>query len=254
MLNFYVSSSQSKYMKVFLLLLALAMSPHIPALADGADCSRRAMAIVQSVTEQFPPEPVSLAGSLILRRQGGIVISEHPFSMELRWSDSPAKAFYRLDDAFGRNLGCFEISRMPGKGGASMRHFNAEGEELPPPDLSASIGNTDMTWLDISLSFLWWDRYEIRGSEKYKGAQCIVVDAFPPSPIGECERVRLWIDEKRGFLRQAEQIGPGGETIRKMWVSSIGKINGRWMIKNMEVQRPGTGTRTKMRIESLEEL
>ena len=64
--------------------------------------------------------------------------------------------------------------------------------------------------------------------------------------------MRLWVDRKRGFLRQAEQINEKGERVRWMWVASVGKINDRWMIRNMEVKRPGTGVMTKLHVETLE--
>jgi hypothetical protein len=64
--------------------------------------------------------------------------------------------------------------------------------------------------------------------------------------------MRLWIDRKRGFLRQAEQLDEAGKVVRSMWVSSVGKVNDRWMIRNMEIQRPGTGLRTKLHVDDLE--
>lgn len=63
--------------------------------------------------------------------------------------------------------------------------------------------------------------------------------------------MRLWIDRKHGFLRQAEQLNEEGKRVRWMWVSSVGKINNRWMIKNLEVKRPGTGLQTKLHIDEV---
>ena len=53
------------------------------------------------------------------------------------------------------------------------------------------------------------------------------------------------------FLRQVEQLDAAGRRVRRMWVSSVGKIGDRWMIRDMEIERPGRGQRTKLHVEQL---
>lgn len=64
--------------------------------------------------------------------------------------------------------------------------------------------------------------------------------------------MRLWVDRRLRFLRQVEQIDESGAAVRRMWVSSVGKTGDRWMIRNMEVERPNTGQRTKLHVETLD--
>lgn len=199
----------------------------------------------------FPVEPVNLFGSLIVRRQSGQIVREVPFAISLDWGAATPTAEYVLMDSFGRNLLSARVTRAHG-GETSIVCQGADGEVLPTPQLSAQILGTDITWLDITLAYLWWKDATILEPEHFKGSLCDVVEVRPPTPIENCSSVKLWIDRKHAFLRQAEQRGPGGERIRWMWVASVGKIGGRWMIRNLEVKRPGTGLQTKLHVDDLE--
>ncbi len=211
----------------------------------------RATDVLQGTLARLPVEPVRIAGSLILRRRHGIVVKEVPYEIDLRWGDSPATATYRLFDAFARPVRIFQVSRFA-DGRLATIVTDGTGVTNAPPALSEAVEGTDVTWLDITLSYLWWSDAELAGADEFRGALCDIVLVRPPEPIPGCAAMRLWVDRKRGFLRQAEQINEQGERVRWMWVASVGKINDRWMIRNMEVKRPGTGVMTKLHVDRLE--
>ncbi len=209
--------------------------------------------VLRSTIARFPVEPFTLSGSLIVRKQAGVIVREVPFTAKLNWGTEPATATYTIHDNFGRALNYMHLSRTS-NGEIEVTYFSGSGNELPTPSLSASVAGTDISWLDITLSYLWWTDGDLKGEETFKGALCDIIEMRPPSLIPDCAAVRLWIDRKRGFMRQAEQINEKGERVRWMWVSSVGKINDRWMIKNLEVERPNTGLRTKLHIDDLKDL
>lgn len=207
--------------------------------------------VMASTIARFPVEPITLTGSLIVRRQGGMLVREVPFSIALNWGAEPASATYTLMDNFGRPQNVLRVTRSSG-GLLEISYFDGSGSRLPNPALTAQIAGTDITWLDITLSFLWWNDGKLLEPDKFKGTLCDVVEVYPPQPIEGCKAMRLWIDRKRGFMRQAEQIDASGKRVRWMWVESVGKINDRWMIRNLEVKRPGTGVQTKLHVDDLE--
>ena len=213
----------------------------------GAD----AAAILRAATSLFPVEPVALYGSLIVRRQSGVIVREIPFAMSLDWGASPPVAEYTLMDSFGRTLSSARVTRNA-SGVTALECLDSEGKQVPAPPLTAQILGTDITWLDITLAYLWWEDATLLAPETFKGSLCDVVEVRPPAPIEGCAAVRLWIDRKHAFLRQAEQLGPDGTRVRWMWVASVGKIGGRWMIRNLEVKRPGTGFQTKLHVDDLD--
>ena len=207
--------------------------------------------VLYSTLSRLPAEPVRISGSLILRKRHGIVVKEVPYAIELRWGESPARAAYSLFDGFGRPLRTLAVARYP-DGRLATMVTDSDGSTNAPPALTDAVEGTDITWLDITLSYLWWKDAELAEEDTFRGALCDIVVVRPPEPIPGCASMRLWVDRKRGFLRQAEQINEKGERVRWMWVASVGKINDRWMIRNMEVKRPGTGVMTKLHVETLE--
>jgi len=243
-----------------LLCAATAVAGDVPSSEEPPGTAEAVAAAPATAQEalgamvgRLPLEPITLTGSLIRRKRGGIVEREQPFQFTLEWGENPPRATYRLLNAFGTPMTSLRISRSP-DGTVQSTLLGADGQSLTnaPPPLSASIAGTDITWLDATLSFLWWPDVTLAGTDEFRGDLCDLVLAKPPSPMEGCSAMRLWIDRKRGFLRQAEQLDEKGKVVRSMWVSSVGKINDRWMIRNMEIQRPGTGLRTKLHVDDLE--
>ena len=210
-----------------------------------------ARAVLDGMLSHMPADPLAISGRLISRKQGGFIVSETPFSMILNWGAEPATAVYSLYDHFNRVTLVARVSRTA-QGVFTMDFEDGDGKKLPAPPMTDAVAGTDITWLDISLSYLWWPDAKLDGEEEFRGALCDRVIVVPPSPLPGCSSVRLWIDRKRGVLRQAEQLDAGGKRQRWMWVASVGKIKDRWMIRNLEVKRPNTGLQTKLHVDDLE--
>lgn len=218
----------------------------------GVAAPTSAKEVLYGTISRLPYDPVTVYGKLIVRKPHGIEVREPiPFSMTLEWGANPPRATYELQDGFGRIYQTLKIEH-PKNQAVKMSAFNGAGKPLPEPMLTDSVHGTDFTWLDISLSFLWWEDAELKGEDSFRGALCDLVVVKPPVKIEGLGSMRLWVDRKRGFLRQVEQFDEKGERTRWMWVGSVGKINDRWMIKTMEMKRPSTGVQTKMQIDDME--
>lgn len=208
--------------------------------------------ILDGTLARLPGDPVSLRGTMIVRRQRGVVLHEVPFEVDLAWGASPSTATYRLLDTFGRDRGGLSLVLHPGGTAEHVWHGSIATPPAGPPNLVGSILDTDVTWMDLSMAFLWWPEARLDGERDFRGAACDLVIVRPPAPIPGCGGFRLWIDRKLGLMRQAEQLDEQDEVVRRMWVSSVGKIGERWMIRNMEVECPGSLQRTKIHIDDLD--
>ena len=207
--------------------------------------------VLQGTLARFPVETLSLTGVLIVRRQRGIVLHEAGFAIELAWGEDPPRASYHLRDTFGRGRESLTVRRRPG-GTAELTWLDAGGAVRgTPPALTDFVQETDITWLDLTLAYLWWPDARLDGEGDFRGSICDLVRVIPPEPVPGCAAVRLWVDRRLRFLRQVEQLDAADRRVRRMWVSSVGKIGDRWMIRDMEVERPGTGQRTKLHVEDL---
>ena len=174
--------------------------------------------LVESCRSMIPAN-VELSGRIILRNRKGIPQAEH--SYVLSRSNS--------------------VSRLTIDG----RFLEPSTFNLQP---STSICNTDVTWSDITLDYLWWDDFSFdaeREGESVHGQVCAVV----VMKKGD-RQVRVWVDRKTGALMQAEEL-KDGKAVRRLWGTRIRKFGERWMANVLEVETVGSGHRTKITVEEL---
>ena len=207
--------------------------------------------LLRGVWSRFPSEPILISGELLVRGRRG---SEPALRLDLKadWGKNPVLAAYTISDDTGVVLERMTVTR---RAAGAPEYLYERGNPLKQettPDLAATIGRTDLSWMDLTLSFLWWPRPEITGTDEVKGRECYVITVnAPPGSDTQYARVLLWIDRELGMFLQAEGYDASGERVRRLWIQSLKKISERWMIKDLEVQAyPGMG-RTKLLVRSL---
>ncbi|MCX7591341.1 MAG: outer membrane lipoprotein-sorting protein, partial [Kiritimatiellae bacterium] len=169
---------------------------------------------------------------------------------------------YTLFDGLGRTTEQLTISRER----SSAPTFSyARGDPLVPaelPDLYSPVQASDFSWMDLSLSFLWWPEGTVIGTGEIRGRNCHLVElknpdgsitadpsrAEKPSSRGSVSyaKVILWIDRQFPMLLQAEGYDREGRLVRKLWIKSLKKVDERWMVKDMEVQQYLSPHRTRI--------
>lgn len=163
------------------------------------------------------PAKVELSGRIILRNRKGIPQAEYDYVLK-------------------RENGGTDLSLKDDDGNAVP--FEKEGRIL----------ETDVTWSDITLDYLWWDDFSFdaeREGESVHGQKCAVV------VMKKGDRtVRVWVDRKTGAMMQAEEF-KGDKTIRRLWGTRIKKFGDRWMANVLEVETIGSGHRTKITVEDM---
>jgi hypothetical protein len=221
-----------------------------PAAGASAD------ALMDDVLLRLPREPITLTGQLFVRKPRGIPVCDYAFEMTLNYGAEPATASYAIRASpAGPVLEALTVKR-PSKGEPEYLHADGSpSEPAPLQDLYGHIQQTDLTWLDLSLSFLWWRGGIVVGTESVRGRPSVVVDLAPPvgGTSGPYARVRVWIDEQARILLQAEGYDAAGNAVRTLWVKSFKKINDRWMIKDLEIQQYPAVHRTKLRVNEAQD-
>jgi hypothetical protein len=190
-------------------------------------------------------------GQLHVRQRKGIRTQTLNVQINLDLGGRPSKAVYTVRDAFGSTLE--EMTVIRSKSGSRFEY--AAGDPLTAsdvPDLYGPIQGTDISWMDLTLSFLWWPGGTTIGTETVKGQPCFVVDVSAASgEDGKYGRVRLWIAEKFRMILRAEGYDSQGVLLRRLWVKSFKKIDDRWMIKDMEVKSASSTHRTRLRVDQV---
>ena len=215
--------------------------------------------LLRNVVARLPQESLAISGQLHVRRARGIPVANYGFEMRINWGDTPPGATYTISTTDGIPLEQLSLTRLT-DGEAQCRYF--EGATLEPkdaPPLSNAIRDTDISWTDLTLDFLWWPRCVLVGEDSVRGRAAIVADVYPPDGLAQppYARVRVWIDQQAFFLLRAQGYNAQDTLKRELWVKSFKKIDDRWMIKDLEVQRYPSKQRTKLRVyhaESVEEV
>lgn len=214
-----------------------------------------AATILKECTEIIPTENLMLSGTLTVRKLRGIVVSENPFKLLMDWGGKTPSAEIMLLDPQGTSLVQRAImTRPPGKPARIALYEGTEQKPVPSPNYAGRVMGTDMTWLDLSLDYLWWKdaRFDDKPEGKSRNNRdCFILLTVPPQPIPGCAAMRIWVDKQLRCIMQAEQIGPQGNTTRRMWVQRVKKMNDRWMIRDMEIETLNSGHRTQLLVEDV---
>lgn len=224
-------------------LLRVAVAPQNAAPVSGA-------ALLEASLARLPLEPVAMCGWISMRRPRGIVSKELDFKVELHWGGEPPLARYTVSERGGEVLEQVVAVRR-GERVELARLVGARLEPAPAPEWNERIQGSDVTWLDVSLGFLWWKDPRLVGEDTVKGRLCDVLEVVPPEPVPDCARVRLWLDRETAMLLKAEELDFEGQLNRQLWVRSARKMGERWMIGDLEVETRGSGHRTRLHIQDL---
>ncbi len=230
---------------------AVRAAPAVAAEASAAD-------VLYVCRAMLPVRPVRLKGALILRNRRGIVQSEHDYTLVMHRGPEASQLDIHLFPRGETNeTAAVAITRRPGvKPTILFSRAGAPGQE-PVSSPLARVLDTDVTWLDLTFDFLWWNdaAYEAeREGESVHGQKCRVIFVKPEVAIEGLKGVRLWVDKKTGCLMQAEQVGADGKPLRRLWGTRIKKFDGKWMVSVLEVETLGSHHRTKITVDDLAEL
>jgi len=215
--------------------------------------------LLQAVTARLPGTPLRIGGDITVRKRRGIVLKSLKFHALLDLGRVPPLAQYTIMDALGNDLERLTVVRREG---SEPTFMYASGNPLvtqPAPILSEAIQETDIRWMDLTFSFLWWPGGVLIGSDETRSRPCYVVEVDNPHADVEstdsspyCAKARLWIDEKILMLIRAELLDSNNQPIRWLWIDSFKKVNDQWMIKDMEVEAEPVTHRTKLTIRDME--
>ncbi len=234
----------------------------VAALANTADVKPSAAQIMQRVVANLPADQLHVSGELVVvRKWKGVVLSKLGFRLDAKWGAKPANARYTIEDAFGRTLESLAITYDD-----AIRLSYSSGSPLvtkPIAGLSKPIQDTNLSWMDLTLAFLWWPESVVVGDDSIRTIDCYIVDVIAPDSTGKAPavvsekgapetppyaRVRLWISKKGFWLVQAEGYDTGGNRLRRLRANGFKKIDDQWMIKELEVWSSQGVHQTKLRI------
>ena len=98
------------------------------------------------------------------------------------------------------------------------------------------LRDSDITYEDLSMAFLYWPRPRLLGVETVTSRQCWKIEIQAPRGRSQYGVVRVWIDQASGALLRLEGFDSGGRVVRRFSVISAQPIEGQWMLRQMRVE------------------
>lgn len=123
---------------------------------------------------------------------------------------------------------------------ARLEEINGTGkaEKVSSKRFDDRVRDTDISYEDLSLGFLYWPNATVRGEQTMLLQKCWIIRVEPGSQASsQYGKVDLWISKKNGALMQAEAFNPAGKLARKFKVISGQPVgDGRWLLKEMRIE------------------
>lgn len=204
--------------------------------------------LMSNLLARLPSKPVTLTGELLTSAETGET-SRLTITIQLRY---PREATYTIGDAFGQPLEQLTVLRD----GSRVSYLYLTGDPLagaPAPGLDQPVQHTALSWMDLTLGFLWWNGGKIIGQAENRGQTCYVLDRHAPvHAMAPYASMRLWVDTRVSMLMEAVGHNKLGEPFRRLSVKSFKKINHEWMVKDLEVENLVSRASTILRIRDAE--
>lgn len=196
--------------------------------------------VLAFVRSRLPDDPIELTGSLRVRTAKGRTRPRIPVRMSLDWGAPQPVARYEIGSADSEEIQALDILWKD-----TQPRYTFTGTSALPTD---QIQDTGITWADLSFSVLWWPNAILTGNGNKIGRDCYIVDVPVPN---QTSSMRLWIWKKMGMLLEVQTLDEKQKTIRSMKITSVKKLDGMWVAKDLEIKNKASGNKTILEISDL---
>jgi hypothetical protein len=103
--------------------------------------------------------------------------------------------------------------------------------------LNEPVRGTAITYEDLALKFLYWPNARVIGSDFIRTRTCWKMQLQAPAGDPQYDSILLWVDKDSGTLMRMEGYDSAGKLIKRFEVVSAQKIEDRWYLKQMRVEK-----------------
>lgn len=102
--------------------------------------------------------------------------------------------------------------------------------------LSQKINNTDVSFEDISMRFLYWKDSRVIGDSKVNGRRCTRLRLKNPSKTaGDYRMVDVWVDKKYGAMMKLVGYNSKGQPLKQFLVTDVMRLGKGYTLRKMRV-------------------
>jgi hypothetical protein len=103
--------------------------------------------------------------------------------------------------------------------------------------LNEPVRGTAITYEDLALKFLYWPNARVIGADFIRTRNCWKMQLQAPAGDSQYGSIVLWVDKDSGALMRMEGYDSAGKMIKRFEVVSAQKIEDRWYLKQMRVEK-----------------
>ena len=123
---------------------------------------------------------------------------------------------------------------------------------FPPHKIGEAIINSDVTYEDLSLRFLYWKDAKVVGEDKIKMQPCYKLRLRNPGKDGRYALVYIWVHKKYGALMQVAGYDVQGRLLKRFHITDLMTVDKIQTLKKMNVETYQAGTNKVTGITYLE--
>ncbi len=126
-------------------------------------------------------------------------------------------------------------------------------EVLPAGKASVPIAGSDFWVDDLGREFLYWPEQRVIPGPRdnppmVKGRSCKILESRNPAGA-PYSRVVSWVDNEFKNLIQADAYDSAGKLLKRFGIGSFKKVDGVWLLKDMEMIDERRETKTRLEFE-----
>lgn len=132
-----------------------------------------------------------------------------------------------------------DMTTMP----ATLKSVQSGGSAaVPLSKYGEKVRGFAMNYEDLSMRFLYWPGAKLLGEERYKTQKCWKVRVTSPDSATPYGTVDLWVHQASGGMAKMEAYDLQGKLAKRFEVSSIQKVDGATILKEMKVESYAPGS------------
>lgn len=116
------------------------------------------------------------------------------------------------------------------------RGWEGEWHTLEGPELARRVVGSAVTYEDLTLHFLYWQRATLMGEEALRTRRCWKIRVDPPSRDATFGAVILWIDQQSRALMRADAYDWEGRLAKRFEVVAGQRLEGNWFLRRLRIE------------------